>query len=85
MERFQKGQTGLLMVVGNIPCQVEMNHFFFFEGLDKGLDFGLPELIAVDVQVAHNSQFFHVPIIPNWTQKQFKGLFFHNLENGKAS
>ena len=66
---FQKRQTSLLMVVGNIPCQVEVNNFFLFEGLDEGVDFGLPKLIAVDMQVAHNSQFFHDFIIQERIQK----------------
>ena len=60
---FQKRQTGLFVVIGSIPCQVEVNHLFFLEGLDEGVDFGLPKLIAVDMQVAHNSQFFHDFII----------------------
>ena len=73
---FQKRQTSLFVVVGSIPCQVEVNNFFLFEGLDEGVDFRLPKLIAVDMQVAHNSQFFHAPIIPNWAQKNSPRDYF---------
>ena len=68
-EMFQKGQAGPLMVVGNIPCQVEVNHLFLLQGLNQGVDFGLPKLIAVDMQVAHNGQFFHDFIIQERIQK----------------
>lgn len=68
-EMFQKGQVGPLMVVGNIPCQVEVNHLFLLQGLNQGVDFSLPKLIAVDMQVAHNSQFFHDFIIQERIQK----------------
>ena len=62
-EMFQKGQASPLMLVGNIPCQVEVNHLFLLQGLNQGVDFDLPKLIAVDMQVAHNGQFFHDFII----------------------
>lgn len=73
---FQKGQTGLFVVVGNVTCQVEVNNFFLLEGLDEGVDFDLPKLIAVDMQVAHNGQFFHDFIIPNWAQKNSPRDYF---------
>ena len=73
---FQKRQTSLFVVVGSIPCQVEVNNFFLLEGLDEGVDFGLPKLIAVDMQVAHNSQFFHDFIIQERIQKNSPGDCF---------
>ena len=76
VDLFQKGQAGLLMVIGNIPCQVEVNNFFLLEGLDEGVDFGLPKLIAVDMQVAHNSQFFHDFIIQERIQKNSPRDYF---------
>ena len=75
-EMFQKGQAGPLMLVGNVPCQVEVDHLFFLEGLNQGVDFGLPKLIAVDMQVAHNGQFFHDFIIQERIQKNSPGDCF---------